>query len=160
MKLRTLLLASLLVLAAVPAFAQSDDASVVKATTVVHGDGSRTDTQTDLSTASSEEKTFDSSGKLTRRVVYKLNELGKPVEGTAFTPKGDVLYLFTYTRDSMGRISEERDTTPKGDLIQRFVYHYDSNGHVAGIDAFDAQGNPLKPVNGNPRSKKTPSRRR
>lgn len=161
MKLPALLIA--LALAGFAPRAIADEEPAIKVTSVLHPDGSRTETQTDVAARTSEEKTFNAAGKLTRSNLYRLDDSGKPAEGVAYDANGKVLYKFVYTRDALGRISEERDFTADGKLIQRFAYRYAPDGRVAGIDAFDGQGNPLAPLSkgqSSPQKKRSaPSRR-
>lgn len=112
----------------------------VKAATVMHGDGSRTDTQTDFDARTSEEKKYDPQGKLKARIAYQLDEEGRPSSGVAYNEKDVELYNFSYTRDALGRISEEKDFSPKGELFQRFVFLFTTDGKVAGVKTYDAEG--------------------
>jgi len=160
MKLR--ILAFALMLAALPAgrnlLAQEAN---IKVTSVMHADGTRTETVTNVQEGTSEEKTLNAAGKLLRRTVYKLDETGKPVEGTAYSEKGAPIYRFTYTRDSFGRIAEESDFKMDGTLFQRFVYRFTPEGRVAGVDTFDGQGNLVRGAGGKSTPpKKVPARRR
>ena len=118
----------------------AQDASI-KVSSVLHADGSRTETQTNLEERTSEEKLLSASGKMMRRTVYKLDDLGRPAEGTHYSDKNVPTYRFEFTRDTQGRIAEEKDYTVDGKLFQRLVYRFGSTGKVIGIDTYDAQGN-------------------
>ena len=161
MKSKPLVIALAFALAAASPSLMAQDGGI-KVTTVIHPDKSRTDTQTDLSAKTSEEKTYDAAGKLIRHIVYALDDEGHPTGGTVFSPKspkspkGQAAYRFTYTRDAQGRISEESDTAPNGKLIRRLVYRFGSNGQVSGIDVYDSNGKLI----GSSGKKTRPSRRR
>jgi len=122
------------------------EAPVVKVTTVLHADGTRTETQTNREEKTSEERTLDAKGKLLKRVAYKLDDAGLPFEGEVYNAKGQIQYRFSYARDPFGRLAEEKDFTPSGQLFQRYVFRYNSEGKVIGVDAFDANGNPVGPA--------------
>ena len=136
----------------------AQDASI-RVSSVLHADGTRTDTQTDVEAGTSEEKTVNAAGKMIRRTVYKLDESGKPAEGTHYSDKNVPTYKFTYTRDTLGRISEEKDYTVDGKLFQRLVYRFGSNGKVIGIDTYDAQGNLVRGGSGGGAKKQQSGRR-
>jgi len=133
----------------------------IRASSVVHSDGSRTERQSDLESRTAEEKTIDAKGKMLTRTTYKLDDQGQPTEATHYNAKNVATYRSVYTRDTLGRISEEKSYSLDGQLLQRFVYRFGSNGRLAGIDAFDAQGNPIRGGQAQPQKKKTsPARRR
>lgn len=122
-----------------PALHAQDDVSI-KASTVMHGDGSRTDTQTNFEEKTSEEKKYDAHGRLTNRILYNLDEENRPFKGTVFNDKDVQVYNFTYTRDALGRIIEEKDFSPDGTLLQRFAFLFTTDGKVAGVRTYDAEG--------------------
>ena len=118
--------------------------SGIKATTTLHPDGTRTDLIRDLDAATAESKTLDAAGKLLQRSTFKLDENGEPIEGIVYNAKGQASYKFVYNRNTSGLISEELDMSADGKLLRKLIYRYGSTGQIAGIDAFDAEGNPLK----------------
>ena len=113
----------------------------IKVTSVMHADGTRTETHTNLEDRTAEEKQLNAAGKMLRRTVYQLDEQGHPSGGTHYSAKNVATYRFEFTRDTLGRISEEKDYTVDGKLFQRMVYRFGANGKVVGIDTYDAQGN-------------------
>ncbi len=157
MKSRFLALALTLTLLPAGRSLLAQDATI-KVSSVMHADGSRTETQTNLEEGTAEEKTLNAAGKLMRRTVYKLDEFGRPAEGTAYSDKNVPLHRFAYTRDTLGRISEEKNFSLDGQLRYRLVYRFGSNGRVVGIDTYDAQGNLVRGGSGGG-SKKQPQRR-
>lgn len=126
----------------------------IKVTSVIHGDGTRTDTQTNPSEKTGESKTYDAAQKLIQRAVYTLDENGQPKEGKVFNAKGVEIYRFSYTRDTTGKISEEKDFNAEGKVVRQLVYRYSSKGELVGIDGFDANGNRLPSSGGTPTAKK------
>lgn len=116
----------------------------IKVTSVLHDDGSRTDTQTDFDSLTAEAKTYDINKKLIQRATYVVDEKGQPLEGIFYNGKGQIVNQVAYTRDALGRTKEQFDKSANGTLLRKLVYHYDPNGRVSGIDAYDAQGNLMK----------------
>jgi len=116
----------------------------IKVTTLLHGDGTRTDTTRDLDAHTSETKTYDASNKLIQRAVFSLDEEGREVAGTIYNAKGVVVGQVNYEYDIFGRVKQQFEKAPNGALVRRLVFHRDTNGRVMSIDAFDAQGNPIK----------------
>ena len=138
-------------------FAQSD--ATIKVTTVLHEDGTKTITQLNRETHTSEAATYDNRDKIIQRIVYKLNEQNKPLESTVYGPKGNVLMTVTYKLDEDGRVAEESDFSSDGALMRRLVFHYDTSGRVSKMDAFDANGNEIKQSPATRDTPKKPPRR-
>lgn len=143
-------------LAASSVFAQDTSGGGIKATTTLRDDGTRTDMVTDRDAGTAEAKTYDASKKLLQRVAYTLDSQGRLGEGTIYDAKGKALMIVSYKyNDALGgRCSEEIDKKPDGTPIRRLVYRYDGSGRLTGMDAFDAQGNPIQP-SGTPASGST-----
>jgi hypothetical protein len=125
--------------------AQAQDASaanVVKVTTTLHGDGTRTVTKLDAEARTTESSKY-SGDKLIQRSVFKLNDQNKPETGEIYDAKGKLLMKVKNVHDDMGRVSEETRYTSDDQFIVRLVYHYGTSGQVAKIDGYDASGNLL-----------------
>ncbi len=134
------LLLPLLLVAATPLVA---DEPTLKVAAILHSDGTRTETTTNLEANTSEEKKLDAKGKQISRVLYQLDEHRLPTGGSAFNARDQLIYRFEYGRDPFGKVVEERKFTPAGALAQRLVYHYNPQGRVSRVEAYDAQGNPI-----------------
>ncbi len=135
-----LLLPALLV-AALPL--RADEQPTLKVSAMLHSDGTRTETTTNLEANTSEEKKLDAKGQQISRILFELDEQKTPMSGTVFNAKDQPVYRFEYERDPFGKITEERKFTPAGAFAQRLVYHYNPQGRVSRVEAFDAQGNPI-----------------
>jgi hypothetical protein len=142
---RALLLPALLtvVLAAWPARAQSN--GVLRATTTLHPDGTRTVSIVDPDKHSSEETDQDANGKILRKTTYLLDDRSQAFGSITYDAKGVILYRTSYRRDNMGRIDEESITTAAGQPLRRRVYTYGAGNKVTNIEEFDANGNPVVP---------------
>jgi hypothetical protein len=168
MKLRHVVILSLL--AASPLFAQQPQQSGqqpqlnsggdIRVTTTMHPDGTRTDMQTDFGNNTAEAKTYDSGNKLLQRVVYQLDEQRQPTSGTTYNAKGVITMTATYVRDSQGHVTQEEDFSPDGKLFRKITYRYDTAGNLAGADAVDANGNPIRDKGASSSSRKSSSGRR
>lgn len=141
LSLRNLVVAAIICLSGPAAFGQG----AIKATTTVHGDGTRTETVTDPEKRTTEETVKTSQDKVLRRTTYMLDERNQPVGAIAYDAKGTVLYRASYKRDGMNRIDEETVSNAAGQMIRRRVYQYGANSKVARVDEYDAAGNLLVP---------------
>ncbi|HEX4083914.1 MAG TPA: hypothetical protein VHY22_03305 [Chthoniobacteraceae bacterium] len=148
MRLLPLLLALALPAALLAQDDDGSDANAIHASTVLHEDGTRTETVTDPEKHTSEAETYDSGNRLMQKVVYTLDDQNQATSGIVYNAKGQALYKSAYKRDDSNRISEEDDYSMDNQLIRRYVYEFGPNGKVSRIRAFDGQGNELQPVNG------------
>lgn len=114
--------------------------ATVKATTMLLPDGSRTDSSINYAENTLEEKTYNTSGTLTRHVVYQLDATRQPSGGVLYSPQGTVLYHFTFKRDPAGRIVEETNLNAQGVVLRRMTYEYNSRGEISQLNTFDASG--------------------
>lgn len=128
-----------LILLAAAAVAGAEEASI-KATSVVHPDGSRTETITNVGEKTAEERLVGADGKIRQRTMYTLDDEGRQSGGVVYGPKGQPVSRFQFVRDAMGNIVEHRDYTVKGEVIQRRIYRLSSDGKVLGIDTYDKSG--------------------
>jgi hypothetical protein len=127
---------------AAPLHAQEGAASI-KVTSVLNADGTRTDTQKDLDSHTSESKTYDASKKLIQRWDYTINDQGFELEGVCYNAKDQIVGRVSYTYDAFGHLGEMLEKAPNGTVLRRTVYHRDPSGKLTGTDFFDGQGNPL-----------------
>lgn len=124
-------------LALAPALLAQD---AIRATTTMHGDGSRTENTVNPYERTQTSVTYNAGNKVTQRAVYALGEGNLPVTGAISDGKGKVLLKAEYTRNFQGLVSEERNFTATGEFLRRIVYSYDTNGHMTRIDTYDIQG--------------------
>jgi len=132
--------------------------SPIKVTTMLHADGTRTDTTKDIDAHTSESKTYDAANKLIQRATFTLDEDGREVDGILYDAKDKVIGQISYKYDIFGRVKEQSEMSPKGILLRRLVYQRDSKGAVTGIDIYDGQGNLIKQPTGSPKKSRSGSR--
>ncbi len=128
-----------LALLAAAAVAGAEEANI-KVTSVVHPDGSKTDTITNFAERTSEERLVNQAGKVLRRTIFTLDDEGRQNGGVVYGPDNKPLSRFQFVRDAMGNIIEHRDYTVKGEVIQRKIYRLSGEGKVLGIDTYDKNG--------------------
>lgn len=145
-----------------PALAPAQDDSstdnAIRATTVLHDDGTKTVTVTDPDKKTSEASTYTANDKLIEKIVYTLNDQNQPVTGIVYTKTGVPAFKASYKHDALNRVTEEDDYTMDGQLIRRFTYDFTADGRVGAIHAFDAQGNELHQSQGRPDQHNLPPR--
>ena len=138
MKQRLLALTLALTLAVCTGYAQQGG-SPIHVTTVIHNDGTRTDTVKNSDARTSETKTYSASQKLLERCVYTLDEQGREVEGVVYDDRGAITARVFFQYDAAGNLAERLQKAPNGMLQRRFVHTRDAMGRVI-IQAFDARG--------------------
>ena len=132
-------------------------ADTIRAKTVIHEDGTRTDTVTNAEARTSEAIQRDSSGKILQRVLYRLDASGQPDAGIVYDPKGRILYKMKIKRDAQNRVTEQIDYTAKDAFVRRMVFSYDSLNRLVKVDTFDQAGSLVD--SSSAKEKKRPGRR-
>jgi hypothetical protein len=132
-----LILAALLALFSLTA-AQAQ--GIVRATSTLHPDGTRTNTVVDPDKMTAEETLTDLKGKVLRKTTYLLDENKQPIGSIAYDPAGNVLYRSSYKRDAQGRIEEENVSSPTGEFLRKRVYQYGAQNKVVSTSEYDAEG--------------------
>lgn len=107
-------------------FAQANN--IVSGKTILHNDGTRTESVSDPNTGELEQKTFDANGVLILRRLYRLNERGLPVMGNIYDGAGNLVARSQSYFDAFGRLMEERMSNLQGEVFQQIVHEYDSKG--------------------------------
>lgn len=130
----------------------------IKATTTMHADGSRTEDTINPYERVHTAVTYNAGDKVTRRVVYALDENNLATSATVSDGSGTVIYKAEYKRNFQNLVSEERNFTASGDFIRRLVYSYDTSGQMTRIDTYDIQGQLIDSAGKG--IKKKPQRRR
>ena len=121
-----------------PGYAQ-EGGNPIKVTTIIHDDGTRTETIADVDSRSLETKTYSASQKLTERCVYTVDEQGRAVEGVVYNAKDTIISRVAFQYDAQGNVKEKLEKTPNGILLKRIVYIQDPTGRVT-VRTFDARG--------------------
>jgi len=142
---------------AAPGFAQEEGGNPIKVTTTLHGDGSRTDTKKDIDNHLTETTTYNAANQLVQRDVLTLDDQGLATEGVTYNAKNVIVARMAYKYDALGQINEQITKAPNGSLLGRLVFTRDANGRVT-VQAFDAQGNPIKADSSAASSRKKASR--
>ncbi len=127
MKARRAFFAIFLPLAALSPLAAQDQSVVGK--TILHTDGTRTESVSDPNTRQLEQKTFDANNVLILRRHYQLNERGLPVMGNIYDGAGNLVARSQSVVDSFGRLQEERLSNLQGEVYQQIIHEYDTKGN-------------------------------
>lgn len=112
----------------------------IRAKTVIHEDGTRTETITNAQARTSESIQRDSSGQILQRILYRLDANDQPDAGIVYDPKGRILYKMKIKRDAQNRVAEQIDYTAKDAFVRRMVFSYDSLNRLVKVDSYDESG--------------------
>ncbi len=107
-------------------------------------DGSGSSRQIDPSKRESTETFYDSSRRMTHRIVYKLDERLAPVSAILYNAKGLIYQKSAYKTDGEDRVIQEVIYGPKDNLLgtKNYIYSMRSNGSIGvSVDTYDANGN-------------------
>ena len=107
-------------------------------------DGSGSSRETDPSKRQSTETFYDSTRRMTHKIIYKLDERQQPMSGIFYNAKGVIYQKSTYRLDGEDRIIQEVIYDAKDNLLGTKNYSYGMhNGKaiVINVDTYDANGN-------------------
>lgn len=104
------------------------DSNVVRGKTIIHNDGTRTESVSDPNTRQLEQRTFDGNNVLILRRLYSLNERSLPVMGNVYDGAGNLQARSQSFFDAFGRLQEERVSNLQGEVFQQILHEYDSKG--------------------------------
>ena len=127
--------------AATSAHAQRISGVSVNARTVLHPDGTKTDSTKDPVKLQQTEKTFDSRGIVIAEKVFILNQNGDPTQGIIYDGAGNLVARVNFYFDDLGRVVEERCLNAKGEIFRRVIRQYDKGGRALPPQAFDYKVN-------------------
>ena len=116
----------------------------IRITNREYPDGSGSSREVDPSKRQSTESFYDSSRRLTHKIVQKLDERLAPVSAIMYNSKGVVSQKSTYKLDGEDRVIQEVIYDAKDNLLGTKNYHYSTrNGSaiVVSVDTYDANGN-------------------
>ncbi len=119
----------------------SDDA--VRVTVTMNPDGSKTVYETNGASHRSVATTTDANGKVSEKIIYRLDPEGRYESGDVFTGRGVFRFRSLYRYDSGGRLVEETQTGKDGTVLHKIVYRFDAEGHPSGYAVYDGEGNLL-----------------
>ena len=98
----------------------------------------------DPSKRESTETFYDSSRRVTHKIVYRLDERLAPVSAIMYNAKGVIYQQSAYKTDGEDRIIQEVIYGPKDNLIgtKNYIYTIRTNGSIAvDVDTYDSNGN-------------------
>ena len=121
-----------------------EEINPIKVQTIMHPDGSRTDTMKDLDARTTDVKIYNKKGKLIQHSVFTLDDQEREIEGTIYDANEKVIGYVSNKYDVLGQLKERSEKDANGKLFRRLVYRRDPSGKIIGIDAFDGNGLPIK----------------
>lgn len=96
--------------------------------TIYHADDSRTESVRDPNNREMTEMTYNTSGQLTVKKVFLLNDKGEPLQGNVYDGRGNLVARCQSIYDEFGRRKEDRLTNLKGQLFQQVIHEYSKDG--------------------------------
>lgn len=126
----------------------------------VNPDGTRTAYLFDQAHRKATATTTTAEGKITQKIKYEIDEVGRFSSGIVTGPNDKFLYksVFKYTPD--GRLGEETHLDKDDHVVNKLVYSYDANGRQTGYVVYDGSGNvigrtsPVQTKNASPKPEK------
>lgn len=128
-------------LASTSAHAQRITGSSVNARTVLHPDGTKTESTKDPVKMQQTEKTFDARGVVIAEKIFMLNQNGDPTQGAIYDGQGGLIARVIFYFDDLGRVVEERCVNTKNEIFRRVLRQYDKSGRALPPQAFDYKVN-------------------
>jgi len=107
-------------------------------------DGSGSSRHLDPSKRESTETFYDSSRRITHKIVYKLDDRLAPVSAIMYNAKGIIYQKSAYKTDGEDRVIQEVIYGPRDNLIgtKNYIYTIRTNGSIGvSVDTYDANGN-------------------
>lgn len=106
--------------------------AAIRAATIMHKDGTYTETVVNMDTRIETNKTFDAGKRLMNQVVYRLDDQGQHVSAFVYNQAGKLTGKVLYKRNSANVVTEQIDYTANNQMIRRIFFKYDTQGHVIG----------------------------
>ena len=128
-----------------PALGQGEAAGVIKATTKLWEDGSKSTTIVDPDQRTAEETVTNAKGTVLRKTTYLLDERNLALGAIHYDQKGSVHYKETYTRDASDHVVEAAYTGADGRALGKRIFVYRGDKLTA-VEDYDAQGNRIAPA--------------
>ena len=119
----------------------------IRITNREYPDGSGSSREMDPSKRQSVETFYDSRRRVTKKIVYKLDERLQPVSALLYNANGVLFQKSAYKLDGEDRIIQEVIYDAKDRLLGTKNYNYTTrNGAaiVVNVDTYDANGNLLQ----------------
>lgn len=109
----------------------------VNARTVLHPDGTKTESTKDPIKLQQTEKTFDTRGIVIAEKIFVLNQNGDPTQGAIYDGRGNLLARVMFYFDDLGRVVEERCMNTRGEVFRYVIRKYDRSGRALPPKAVD-----------------------
>ncbi|MEM7384003.1 MAG: hypothetical protein AAF514_03580 [Verrucomicrobiota bacterium] len=106
----------------------SAQADRIWARTILHPDGTRTESWRNSNKRLLEQHTYDKRNTLVMRRLFQLNAAGKAQSGVVFDGKANPLFFIEYNFDQLSRLSMEKIFNRSRKLVRKLSYAYDANG--------------------------------
>lgn len=116
----------------------------IRITNREYPDGSGSSREMDPSKRESVETFYDARRRVTKKILYKLDERLQPVSAILYNAAGVIFQKSTYKLDGEDRVIQEVIYDAKGNLLGTKNYNYGTrNGSaiVINVDTYDANGN-------------------
>lgn len=107
---------------------QAANPNTIRARTVYHQDGTRTESVSDPAIRELNEVTYNANNIVVIRKRYLLNERGQPMQGLIYDGSGALKARMQMTFDAFGREQEERLLNLQGEMFQQTIYEYGPDG--------------------------------
>ncbi len=130
--------------------AAAQDPGIMQARTVIHADGTVTESVHDPERHEQRELTYNNRKDmvLTSKKIYLLNEKGQPVQGNIYDGRDVLKARAQFIFDELGRMSEERLTNLQGEVYQTISFTYDAQGNMKTprSQTYNVQSPEMKPA--------------
>jgi hypothetical protein len=123
------------------AHAQRITGPSVNARTVLHPDGTKTESTKDPIKLQQTEKTYDTRGVVIAEKIFVLNQNGDPTQGAIYDGRGNLLARVMFYFDDLGRVVEERCVNTRGEVFRYVIRKYDRSGRALPPKAVDIKVN-------------------
>ncbi len=97
--------------------------------TVIHADGTRTESTRYPDKHEQREVTYDTQGVKIASKLYLLNAEGLTLQGNIYDGRDQLQARSQFFFDSFGRMTEQRMTNLRGEVFQRIMFEYDVKGN-------------------------------
>lgn len=113
----------------------------VNSRTVLHPDGTKTESIKDPIKLQQTERTKDARGVVIAEKIFVLNQNGDPTQGAIYDGQGNLIARVIFYFDDLGRVVEERCLNTKNEIFRRVIRQYDKGGRPLAPQAFDYKVN-------------------
>ncbi|MEM6916181.1 MAG: hypothetical protein AAF491_06395, partial [Verrucomicrobiota bacterium] len=104
---------------------------------IVHSNGTYTESKQDLKSKTLEQETFSKNGVTLQKRMIMLDRAGRPAEVMIYDGNERFKYRGVLLYDPLGRFAEEQVYDPEGTLIRRKVQEYTPQGLKAPLRSWD-----------------------